>query len=753
MQSAIFSPFSWPAYVLPFWWSLGLIGALKLWVPAFGTFLLARRLGQSVGAALLAGVVAGFGLFHVVWLAWPLSSVWAWLPWVLLATDHVVRRPTARAFATLALVVALQYFGGHPETSFHVLAVAFLFALLRGPRRVLWFLGGVAAGTALAAIVLVPFVELLAHSSDLDEPRGARAGADAAALRPRARPARTTGGAPRSSESQPFIVTRAFYAGALPLMLAVVALLRPTRERVAVAAAGAVSLAVVLGVQPFFFVANHVPGFAQAHNTRLAIVTLLCIALLAGWGLDTARRGRALLVVIALAPVVAGLARAGAYPVGEALRVAWGFATPRDVDVLPLASVFIWIPLAALAVALLWTRPRWLVPAAIALTVLDLARAGMGQNPAIPVAHALTPRTGAMAAIGDERFAAVGPGAGGITPLTANVGMRYGLRDARGYDYPTIARYDDLWRRAVTKPDPLGFALPSTQANASPTALRAMGLLAVSRVMSARPLPLREVYAGPDARVYANPYAVPRAFVVGAETVTGDQLGAVTAAGFDPRATAVVSSPLGLRGSGSARVVADAPERVVVRAEADDRALLVLADTWFPGWRAKVDGRDAPIVRTDQLLRGVVIGRGRAHGRVRVRAVELAGRLDRVAADGAGAGGRGVAAAMTELARGTRLPGARAAVRLAGARARQGAVELRHALVPGAVGRVEARVARTGRRTRSSATHRSRCSRSCARSSATCPTSRCGTRGSPPDGRCTPTRSRRSSRRSTGSRT
>ena len=319
-----------------------------------------------------------------------------------------------------------------------MLAVALLFALLRGPRRVLWFLGGVAAGTALAAIVLVPFVELLAHSSDLDN----RAGRE---------PARTPlrfglalalpdyWGRPTQLVSQPFIVTRAFYAGALPLMLAVVALLRPTRERVAVAAAGAVSLAIVLGVQPFFFVANHVPGFAQAHNTRLAIVTLLCIALLAGWGLDTARRGRALLVVIALAPVVAGLARAGAYPVGEALRVAWGFATPRDVDVLPLASVFIWIPLAALAVALLWTRPRWLVPAAIALTVLDLARAGMGQNPAIPVAHAVTPRTGAMAAIGDERFAAVGPGQGGITPLTANVGMRYGLRDARGYDYPTAS--------------------------------------------------------------------------------------------------------------------------------------------------------------------------------------------------------------------------------------------------------------------------------------------------------------------------
>jgi len=480
----------------------------------------------------------------------------------------------------------------------------------RGPRRVGWFLGGVAAGTALAAIVLIPFVELLAHSSDLAN-RSGREHAHTPLRFGLALALPDYWGRPTQLVSQPFIVTRAFYAGALPLMLAVVALLKPTRERVAIAVTGAVALAIVLGVQPFFFVANHVPGFAQAHNTRLAIVTLLCIALLAGWGLDTARRGRALLVVIALAPVVAGLARAGAYPVREALKVAWGFATPTDVDVLPLASILIWLPFAALAVALLWRRPRWLVPAAIALTVLDLARAGMGQNPAIPVDHAVTPRTGAMAAIGNERFVAVGGDNAGITPLTANVGMRYGLRDARGYDYPTDKHYDDLWRRAVTKPDPLGFTLPSTVANASSGALRALGLLGVSRVMSDRALPLREVYRGDDARVYANPSAVPRAFVVGAETVTDDQLGAVTAPGFDPRATAVVSAPLGLRGSGgSARIVTDEDERVVVRASAEDRGLLVLADTWFPGWRAKVDGHDAEIVRTDQLLRGVVIGPG-----------------------------------------------------------------------------------------------------------------------------------------------
>ena len=605
MQSAVFSPFSLPAYVLPFWWSLGLIGALKLWVPAFGTFRLACALGQRYGGALLAGLVAGFGLFHVVWLAWPLSSVWAWLPWVLLATDRAVRRPSGRALALLALAVAVQFTGGHPETSFHVLAVATLFALLRGPRKLPWFLGGVLAGTALAAAVLLPFAELLAHSSDL-------------ANRANRTPARTQlrfgvalalpdyWGRPTQLVSEPFIVTRAFYAGALPLMLAVLAVLRPTKERIAIAAAGAVALAVVLGVQPFFAIVQHIPGFAQAHNTRLAIVTLLSIALLAGWGLY--ERPRWLVIAVAVAPVIAGLARAGAYPVGAALKSAWGFADPQQRDVLPLTSIFIWIPFAAAAVALIWWRPRWLAAAALVLTALDLARAGMGQNPAIPVSHAETPLTPAMARLREDRF--VGTGGGVIPPLTANVGMRYGLRDGRGYDYPTETRYDALWRRAVVKPDPLGLTLPSTQTTTTPAALHAMGLLAVKWILSPARLPLREVYRGDDGYVYENPFAVPRAFVVGSALNTNDQLAVVTRPGFDPRALAVVSTPLDLNGSGQARIVRDDPEHVTVRAEADGRALVVLADTYFPGWKATVDGEDAPIVRTDHLLRGVVVGRG-----------------------------------------------------------------------------------------------------------------------------------------------
>ena len=51
-QSAIFSPFNAPAYVMDEWRALALIAALKLWVAAFGMFLLARALSMRWPGAL-----------------------------------------------------------------------------------------------------------------------------------------------------------------------------------------------------------------------------------------------------------------------------------------------------------------------------------------------------------------------------------------------------------------------------------------------------------------------------------------------------------------------------------------------------------------------------------------------------------------------------------------------------------------------------------------------------------------------------
>ncbi len=637
-QSAVFSPFSLPSYVLPFWWSLGIVAALKVFCAAFGTFLLARALGQRPAGALVAGLAFGFGLFMVTWLAWPLSSVWAWLPWLLLAVDRAVRRPDAVGVALLAGVTCAQFLGGHPESSFHVLVAAALFALLRAwPRRARRGAGavalGLAAGGGLAALTLVPFVELLWLSGDVAD-RASREAGHAPAQHLLAFALPEYWGRPTQVASEPFINARAWYAGALPLLLAALALTRPSRERLAIAAGAAVAMAVVVGVPGIFDAVVALPGFAQAHNSRLAVVAMLAVALLAGWGLDDAldrpRARRWLAPALALAvaaPAVAAVAAAATQgrlrapllddAAGVALRLR-ELTWPDAPAVAPLAAALAWVLLAGAGALALWLRARGRLAAApfaalaLALVVVDLFRVGLGQNPALPVERATQPVTGAIAFLrrqGTARFAGVTPEAG-IVPLPADVAMRYGIQDARGYDYPVERRYDALWRAAIA-PD-VDWHPPTTLARVDGQSLRALGLLGTTHLLQRpqdRPLDLPRAYADRGIRIYRNPRALPRAWVVGrARRVGGERaaLAAVLAPGFDPRAEAVVEAPVGaLSGTGAARIARYEPERVVLDVRATGPALAILSDVWFPGWTARVNGRPATVERVDHLLRGV----------------------------------------------------------------------------------------------------------------------------------------------------
>jgi hypothetical protein len=62
---------------------------------------------------------------------------------------------------------------------------------------------------------------------------------------------------------------------------------------------------------------------------------------------------------------------------------------------------------------------------------------------------------------------------------------------------------------------------------------------------------------------------------------------------------------------GTAHVVEDHPERVEVEVETNGPALLVLNDTFAPGWRASVDGAPAEILAANYLARGVWTPAGR----------------------------------------------------------------------------------------------------------------------------------------------
>ncbi|MBD0281635.1 MAG: YfhO family protein [Thermoleophilaceae bacterium] len=677
-QSAIFSPFSLPAYALPLSKALAVMAALKLFVAAFGTYLLGRALRMRFGGALLAGVVFAFGTFFVVWLAWPLTNIFPLIPWLLLLTELVIRRPDPLPVAGLAGLVALQFFGGHPETSFHVMFATvayFAFRVLldwrRGGRRqaaliprTVAFAAALALGTAVAALTLLPLLELLAASADYERRL------DSA---PSFAPSRFLGalflndywGRPTQTPIAAFVSNRGYYAGGITLMLAAAALIgRPTITRIAVASFGLFCLALALGFEPLARTVVELPGFRTAHNGRLVIFLLFALALLAGWGLDDlsrrnlparVRRRLALAAAVIFCVPIGWMLVAGTIDLGRvrpALEVAWGFGDPPSATspieaagvapIVRMNALLQWLPLAGAALALIAirvgvvssARRRLPVAAFVALAtavlVVDLFRANMGFNPAIPIEHAEQPTTGAIRYLqsrSPNRFVGLGkPGA--IQPLGPDVAMRYGLHDARGYDYPVERRFDRLWREAV---GPRGDVIPPTTV-ALPTAraLRTLSLLSVADVVQdpARPplrLPgLRLAYSGPDARVYRNTRALPRVFLVDRQRpVDGEEaaLAAVSGSGVDTRRVAVVEgrlpglpedrgAPVSTGDPGPARLIAYERERVVARAITRRPALLVLTDVHYPGWNAWVDGRSVPLERVDYLLRGLLLSPG-----------------------------------------------------------------------------------------------------------------------------------------------
>jgi hypothetical protein len=666
-QTGLFSPFSIPLWVLPLNYAIGLVAALKLWVAGFGTYLLARQLRLNFLPGVLAGVAFAFSALNIVWLTHEtLPAVAAMLPWMVLLVERIFDRGRLGSALWLAVVTAAALGGGHPGMQVHVVAVTGLYLLLRaaftpageGPSRVRALAiagGGLGLGALLMGVMLVP--ELLSSHGTIGTLARQGGGGSLPGSHTSLAGLKTTvfpdwWGRPSANEVPEAMILaqvgnvnyneRTFYAGTVALLLACTGLAAggAWRRKAPFVVLAALGILIPLHTPGIYTLVEHLPGIKLVQNQRLYFAYGFGTAVLGAFGLQRLldgpprERRRLVVMAVALAGGLVALLSINTLP-GDVSATVKHFVSGVDSSspaVLALTSV-VWFLLFALGVGggvlVVWRWPRRRAVVAVGLVLLaalDGYHFAYGYQPMAPASRVVPPRTPAIVYL--QRHAGGGRFAGLGTALVNDWGLVYGLNDVRGYDVPQpTVRFYRLWLAA----NPLQrnwqtFAIPVL----TPASLDVMSVLG-ARFLVAGPdlgstagLPLRRVYAGADATVLENPNATPRAMVASSVRLTSGQSATRTAlveARFDPRRTVVVERDqpgvaalaAGSRapGSGTAAVVHEDNASVMLHASLTRRGLVMLDDDFTDGWSVRVDGRTAPALHVDDVMRGVIVGPGR----------------------------------------------------------------------------------------------------------------------------------------------
>ncbi len=589
---------------------------LPLWIAGLGVFLLASEYGLPVASRLLAaGALSLSGFFVVHLRQLNLVDAAAWAPLLLLCVERLVHGGGGRAGIALAILWSIQLLAGHPQVSYFTGLVLCATLVVRWwqTRAVAlsaaagWFVFAIAVGTLVAGAQIVPSAEL----SRLTYREGGLSFEQSAAYAASQRSLLlfffpyAYGDPGRDDFRLPGLFWEQYgYLGLVPALLAIAAVVVERRDpRVRfLAAMVAVSCLLVLGPNtPLYRIVFHaVPGMSYFRfPTRFLLFAELGIALLAGFGLRAAMRGLG--------------ERGGRVFAALAIAVTAGDLWAHQMRQVPQARFEEWT--SPIGTERILAAERAKSDEAWRCYTLDSAQI-----------HVDTFHKGRGWADG------VAPYVWLRALLQPSSNLLFGLETPDGYANLVPRHYEAVWG-SEKKP---GVGIPSGTMDGEswrlrPELLTALRLFNVRYVLAVQPLApdrLRLVARSPEGvGIHEVEDFLPRAFVVGEARIAGSDdevLEAWKRPDFDPSRTAFVDDPSvrlpsEARSSRSVRIVARENERMVVEARLEAPGLLVVSEGYYPGWRATVDGEAAPIVRTNVMMRGVVLPAGRHEVRFEFR--------------------------------------------------------------------------------------------------------------------------------------
>jgi len=663
--NAPFYPLKIILYTLPYWESYDLYKLIQYFVAGLGMYLYVRSMVKARSPTRRVGIYAPLVSAFVWMFSYRLISfmnhvtfnVEILFPWMLYFIDRYVRQREVKYLSLAGIVVGVQWLGGMPETSFIFSVVGAAYIVVAELDRLRWGLQYLATflkrttatllatfgiGIGLAAINLLPFTEMYLNSFNYHTTQYGIVPAPTRDLITMFMP---------TYFNRMFVgyfdhFTVSAFAGVIPLVLALYGLLGRwwfEKRTVFIVSVLVIFMALDFGV-PGFILIGRLPGFDLSSQAWNFWIFPFCIAVLASIGVTRMllvsriefRRILAAISTVALLPLLlvqqlpANLSSTYREPQAGILALEAFLGTVLVFTIAIFVAGKIGQRLLARAHC-----PR-VAPAKLfgcVLLVLVFSELFLQSfafpSPSLSFERFNYPSTRSITYLqkhlGTYRFI----GLDGFLP--ADYGALFGISEVNYFSSMYPNRYlqfvGAIWPDAPAK-----MATPGITFGVYDSPL--LDLVAVKYVVannntilsSAQPGKFTPVYNA-EVRIWQNNNAFPRAFAVNRAFLAANDTVAPLTSGLVNLRTTVVLYPnddceeralsqlIRKLDDGEAKqpittIISYTSDQVSIAEESDVPGFLFLSDTYFPGWRAYVDGRAVSIYRADFIFRAVFLDAG-----------------------------------------------------------------------------------------------------------------------------------------------
>ena len=573
------SPLHWPFLFLPLDRAADLVLFLNVIVAGLAMFVLARKRFAEPGAALFTavGYMLSYRFFALIDAGWlPTITMYALAPLLYWSAECLFEKTSARRVSLFSVILGLSAMQGSAQSFYYALLGLGVFAVwsmrtIPAARRASVagaFLIGGALALLIAAPDLLPRAQFAALSTRTsfdyrfflgDPPRLSDL---------------LTAFDPRDAGGARFEYwENLFYFGLWLYPLALYGCLKDPKKTRGLLLACAVTLFLCFDTPALRVLFDAFPGFALfRRSTRLLQLTQLAAALLAGHGADALLRRRwkkqTLLAIVLLCalPILDTGAR----------------MLPR-LKVAPLAEAF--------------PPPPF----------LDLLRRSPDSGRLAAASRQVVP-------YGTASFHGIDM-VNGYEPLNLRHYVEYFsvLMTGNASSAPRMpVVWVDLF--AIARPDLLRALDARWLASNQPLPFEKIGWAPIGIVNDAEVFDFYRGMTRVPVHLYRDRAPLGPAFFARSAVPVADESASLLA--LASSSTPLDAAVFGWDGAkldfagGTARMTRRGGDKYEYAVDSRGTNLLILSQVWYPGWRARLDGKDAPLYRTDHALISLVVGPG-----------------------------------------------------------------------------------------------------------------------------------------------